>query len=190
MTETKARDVSKSIVKVFVTSTPWRYDRPWMTKTPVNCTGSGFAIDGKRIVTNAHVVTSTPTTIQVLRNGDARKVLAKPMLVSHESDLAILSVDDDKFWAGTVPLALDPELPPLQADLTVWGFPMGGDCASITKGNLSRVTTITYSQAQTVHIALQTDASINGGNSGGPVLFKDKERAPPLCEPRRASRGG
>lgn len=43
------------MVKLFVqTSTP-NYCMPWQMKRQQSCTGSGFVISGRRILTNAHV---------------------------------------------------------------------------------------------------------------------------------------
>lgn len=47
--------IRKSVVKLFVqTSTP-NYCMPWQMKRQQSCTGSGFVISGRRILTNAHV---------------------------------------------------------------------------------------------------------------------------------------
>ena len=46
----------KSIVKVFTWSTAPSLVMPWQNKLQRENTGSGFVIDGRRILTNAHVV--------------------------------------------------------------------------------------------------------------------------------------
>ena len=47
-------------------------------------------------------------------------------LVGHECDLAVLTVQDEEFWSETVPLQFG-SLPNLLEDVSVVGFPVGGD---------------------------------------------------------------
>src|SRR5579863_9666896 len=48
--------VEKSVVKVFATVRAPDYTQPWNKRAPEELTGSGVIIEGKRILTNAHVV--------------------------------------------------------------------------------------------------------------------------------------
>jgi len=77
------------------------------------------------------------------------------------------------FFAGTVPVRFG-ELPPRNANVTVHGFPIGGNELCVTAGVVSRIEVRTYTHSQRNLLAMQTDAAINPGNSGGPV-FKDGE---------------
>eukprot|EP01043_Picozoa_sp_COSAG02_P089642 COSAG02_NODE_26593_length_629_cov_1.837736_1_plen_149_part_01 len=73
----------RSVVKVFnVMSTP-NYLMPWQNKPHRDSTGSGFAIDGRRIITNAHVVADSKHC-QVRKHGEASKYTASVVGVSHE----------------------------------------------------------------------------------------------------------
>jgi hypothetical protein len=56
----------------------------------------------------------------------------------------------------------------------VLGFPIGGDRLSITEGIVSRIEMTPYAHSQRNLLAVQIDAAINSGNSGGPVV-KDGE---------------
>jgi len=63
------------------------------------------------------------------------------------------------------------ELPELQDEVEVLGYPTGGDSLSVTKGVVSRIEATEYAQCSGSHLlAIQIDAAINGGNSGGPVV--------------------
>ena len=86
-----------------------------------------------------------------------------------ECDIAMLDVEDDGFWNGVPPLELGP-LPRLQDSVAVVGYPVGGDTISVTAGVVSRIEVTDYSHGSTDLLAIQIDAAINGGNSGGPVF--------------------
>ncbi|GIL56480.1 hypothetical protein Vafri_11837 [Volvox africanus] len=61
-------------------------------------------------------------------------------------------------------------LPRLQDGVAVVGYPIGGDTISVTAGVVSRIEVTDYSHGSTDLLAIQIDAAINGGNSGGPVF--------------------
>ncbi|MFH0908950.1 MAG: trypsin-like peptidase domain-containing protein [bacterium] len=163
-----AQDAKDAIVKIYtIVDTPDYYN-PWSMRGPRAGTGSGCIIKGKRILTNAHVV-SDRTFLQVRRYGDAKRHQARVVSVSHEADLAILSVDDPDFFDNVQPLEFG-DLPNSQDEVLVYGFPLGGDTLSITKGVISRIENQTYVHSSVNLLAGQIDAAINPGNSGGPVI--------------------
>eukprot|EP00741_Cyanophora_paradoxa_P012398 tig00020610_g11979.t1 len=137
-------------------------------KRQMKSTGSGFAISDRRVITNAHCVADA-TSVMVRKHGSAEKILAKVEHVGHECDLAILTVQDDKFWEGIQPLELG-GVPHLQDSVQVVGYPTGGDAICVTSGVVSRVEVQTYTHANGSLLAIQIDAAINSGNSGGPAL--------------------
>ena len=165
-------DVRDAVVKVFVTSNRIDFYRPWQSRGSSSASGSGFVISGNRIMTNAHVV-SDNTFIQVRKESDPKKYTAKLESIGHACDLAILSVEDESFFEGIAPVEFG-ELPRLQDQVIVIGFPRGGDKLSITEGVVSRVEIVPYTQSAKHLLAIQIDAAINPGNSGGPVLKDGK----------------
>jgi len=66
-------------------------------------TGSGFVIEGKRIITNAHVI-SGATHVTLRKFGCPTKFSAKVEATGNDCDLALLSVPDEEFWQGMYPL--------------------------------------------------------------------------------------
>ena len=161
-------DVKKSVVKIFTVKTKSDYAKPWDKDSPEIIFGSGCVINGNRILTNAHVV-SDQTLIQVRRFGQAKKHKARIIAVSHETDLALLTVDDQNFFQGIKPLSIG-GLPEIQQEVVVYGFPEGGDSLSITKGIISRIEHQKYVHSSKSFLAIQIDAAVNHGNSGGPVI--------------------
>ena len=140
-------------------------DRPFIEDQQGSFTGSGLVVDAKRgwILTNAHVASRSYSSIQVAFRGHepmpARRLYVDPYL-----DIAILAYDPSAL--GTTPP--EPKLEcrtipqvghPVGAYGHPWGFRFTG-----TRGIASAVT------SRLGPDMLQTDAPINGGNSGGPLL--------------------
>jgi len=167
-----AQDYRDSVVKVFMTSNEPDFRRPWQSLGSRSATGSGCILTGNRILTNAHVVEDS-TFIQVRKESSPKKYTAIPVVVAHECDLAILTVDDPEFFKG-VPAIEIGGVPRLQDQVTVIGFPLGGDKVSITEGVVSRIEVIRYAQSAKRLLGIQIDAAINPGNSGGPVFQNGK----------------
>ena len=169
--------VLDSILKIHCTHSEPDYLIPWQKQQQSPSTSSGFVIDipgvGKRVMTNAHSV-EYGTMIQVQRRGGERKYQATREVIANECDLAILNVDSDDFWQDLDALEFGP-LPALQEEVEVLGYPTGGDSLSITQGVVSRIEMQEYSQASTHLLAIQIDAAINAGNSGGPVVNDEKQ---------------
>lgn len=161
-----------AVVKIFSVSSRPNYYLPWQNFSQRNASASGFVIEGRRIITNAHAV-SYPTFITVRKLGDQTQYPARVVSVNHECDLAILTVDAPGFFDGISPMELA-DLPPLQSSVTVIGYPVGGDNVSITSGVLSRIEPRRYSHSGKQLLAAQVDAAINPGNSGGPAMHGGK----------------
>ena len=70
---------------------------PWQTKQQRESTGSGFIVEGNRIITNAHCV-ADQAHVMVRKHGDPKKYSAKVVAVGHECDLALLTTDSEEFW--------------------------------------------------------------------------------------------
>jgi S1-C subfamily serine protease len=166
------QDLKKAIVKIYTVYSEYDYDMPWQLSKQQRAVGSGCIISGNRVLTNAHVVADR-TFIQVKRAGDAQKYNATVVMVAHECDLALLTVDNPSFFSGVKPLTLG-TLPRMRDKVAVYGFPIGGDELSITEGVVSRVEHTGYSHSGSQLLACQIDAAINPGNSGGPVIKNGK----------------
>lgn len=166
----KADPLKDSVVKIFVVQKPADYYQPWQLGYQMPSSGSGFIIQGRRILTNAHVV-SDQVHVQVMKAGDTRKFTAKVRFVAHDTDLAQLEVEEAGFFEGTRPVEFGP-MPRQRDRVAAYGFPAGGDELSITEGVVSRIEVRPYVHSGANLLTVQTDAAINPGNSGGPV-FKD-----------------
>jgi len=163
-----------SVVKVQVYSARYDYEAPWRILPVRAGSGTGFLIDGGRILTNAHVVRDARQVL-VKRHHVAEPFIARVEAIADDCDLAVLKVDDPKFHKGLTALKLGRGLSPRKSKVTTYGYPAGGQELSSTTGIVSRVEWLTYVQTGSdSHIAVQTDAAINPGNSGGPVIQKGR----------------
>ncbi len=171
-----ARDelsVRKSIVQIHVQKTVPSYKQPWIVNSPSSHFGSGSIISDSHILTSAHVV-SHAAFIHVSKFGDPDKYTADLLFISHEADLAILTVKKKKFFKDSKPIEISRDLVRAQEDATVYGFPIGGETLGVTRGIVSRVEHEVYSHNVHQLLMSQVDAPINPGNSGGPVLVDGK----------------
>jgi S1-C subfamily serine protease len=146
--------------------------RPWAKNTPQQVKGSGVVIDGKRILTNAHVVRYA-SQIYVQPNQSADLIPARVEAMTPSMDLAVLKLDDESFFSKRGTLAFADELPRVKDAVNVYGYPTGGTELSVTQGIVSRIEYTDY-YYQTSGLRIQVDAALNFGNSGGPAVHNGK----------------
>jgi S1-C subfamily serine protease len=146
--------------------------RPWTKNSPQQVKGSGVVIEGKRILTNAHVV-KYASQIYVQPNQSANYVPARVEALTPGMDLAVLKLDDESFFdkRGSLPFAND--LPRVKDSVNVYGYPTGGTELSVTQGIVSRIEYTDY-YYQASGLRIQVDAALNFGNSGGPAVSDGK----------------
>ncbi|HXW91742.1 MAG TPA: trypsin-like peptidase domain-containing protein [Terriglobales bacterium] len=143
--------------------------------------GSGFFIaPAGLLVTSAHVVQGE--SVATVTMGSGRSFDSTHLYVDEERDLALIkvSVDDNAFLR----LSLTPPLP--GSDVIAIGTPVAHDVTgtlmlpnTVTKGVVSGVREFPEYTAASVPgragLWIQTDATINHGNSGGPLLNRRGE---------------
>jgi S1-C subfamily serine protease len=165
-------DITKqAIVKIYNVAKVPNYQSPWSSSMR-SSTGSGAIIEGGYILTNAHVV-ANEAFLEVQRYGERKRYIATVYAVSHQADLALLKVKDEAFFKGVVPLKFG-KLPEVEQHIVVYGYPMGGNTLSATIGVVSRVEHHVYAHSGESFLAVQVDAAVNPGNSGGPALSDGK----------------
>jgi len=162
-----------SVIQVYVVSQEEDYSRPWQRPDPQSWSGTAFNIGDRRLLTNAHNIAGVRNLL-VKRADRVKRYEARVLFAGHDCDLAMLTVDDDSFWEGMVPLEIGTR-PEMRSTVAAVGYPTGGVKLSITEGVVSRIEVQSYSHTRgDAHLAIQIDAAINPGNSGGPVMQGDK----------------
>ncbi len=164
--------IENSVVKVFATMRTPDPFKPWTKQAPSEITASGVVIEGKRILTNAHVVLYA-TQVQIQANAAGDKVPATVLAVAPGIDLAVLQLDDASFFDTHPAVNRASKLPQIKDAVMAYGFPTGGNSLSITKGIVSRIEFVAYNYPVS-GLRIQVDAAINPGNSGGPAIAGDK----------------
>ena len=131
--------------------------------------GSGFIIDPEgHVVTNAHVVEGAGL-VRVYVDGQDEPVTARVLGVSECNDLAVLDLTGEGFPY----LAWQEEAIDTGTDVYVAGFPLGDPEFSMTRGIISKARADGDSSWASIPYALEHDAAIQPGNSGGPLLGAD-----------------
>jgi putative serine protease PepD len=130
-------------------------------------TGSGFAIGAARIVTNHHVVAGAEEVAVRLRG---RRVRARVIGSDPSTDLAAVRVRPAQAARlEALPLGESRDVQPGDAAVVI-GNPLGL-ARTITAGVVSAVDRrIDAPDGFPIRDAIQTDAAVNPGNSGGPLL--------------------
>ena len=138
-----------------------------VTTTQGEQIGSGVIIDTKGdIVTNYHIVTGEDSITVVLYNGN--KVLAQLVGTNTTDDLAVVHIQP--FTTMTVAQIGDSSKLVVGQEVLAIGNPLG-ITETASKGIVSALNrSVTESTGATISNAIQTDAAVNPGNSGGALV--------------------
>ena len=153
---------------VQVTSTSVVGNDPFFGSQPRQSLGSGFVIDKSgRIVTNFHVIDGAQE-VEVNFSGDDR-VPARVVGSDPSTDLAVLEIDAQARALTPLPLG-NSDAVRVGDSVVAIGNPFGLE-RTVTAGIVSALQReITAPNGYTIDKVIQTDAPINHGNSGGPLL--------------------
>ena len=130
--------------------------------------GSGFLVDARgRILTNAHVLTSSESATVTFDDGTEER--AEVLGRDESTDLAVLSVASVPRGVRALPLGRSDDLVVGDPVIAI-GNPFGLE-RTATTGIVSALKRIISAPNDfEIQNVIQTDAAINQGNSGGPLL--------------------
>jgi putative serine protease PepD len=159
------RQASPAVANILTKATEYDF---FMDPVPVEGAGSGFIIDPRGyILTNYHVVEGAQSIEVVL--GDQSRHPAKYIGADQRNDVALIKIDPKGKQLATLKLGDSSAIQVGQKVLAI-GNPFGFQ-STLTTGVVSAVgRTVQTSQTTFIEEAIQTDAAINRGNSGGPLI--------------------
>jgi putative serine protease PepD len=159
------RQASPAVANILTKATEYDF---FMDPVPVEGAGSGFVIDEKGyILTNFHVVQEAQSIEVVL--GDQTRFPGKFIGADQRNDVALVKIDPKGKHLVALPLGDSAALQVGQKVLAI-GNPFGFQ-STLTTGVVSALgRTVQTSQTTLIDEAIQTDAAINRGNSGGPLI--------------------
>jgi serine protease Do len=132
--------------------------------------GTGFLIEGDRVATAAHVVSGA---VAISVETDSRTYTASIESIDEAADLASLRLSEPdpghvfRFTSGD---------PAPGTRVAVIGYPLDGPL-SISEGTVSGIDRVVDTDTGPLGELLQTDAAVNPGNSGGPIVTSSGEAA-------------
>jgi S1-C subfamily serine protease len=140
-----------------------RVETPFYEDERGSWSGAGFLVDAKRgwIVTNAHVSARSPSEVEVaFANGEYERV--RTLYADSFADIAILEMSHPVEGHRVAPLGRT-DLPSIGDPVVAFGHPLGIPFTG-TRGIVSGHTD------QAGYDLIQVDATVDHGNSGGPVI--------------------
>lgn len=168
------QDASPSVVSIAVSQLTLSRNEGLVDRS--NNIGTGFIVDSEGvIVTNQHVVSDMDADYKVVTK-DGQEFEVVEVVRDDLNDLAIINIDPGEAVLSELSLGNSDDLLVGQSVIAI-GTPLGQYAGSVTTGiisGLDRSVTASSgwfgSTAKTYENVIQTDAAVNPGNSGGPLL--------------------
>jgi putative serine protease PepD len=160
------RRVAPGVVEIVVATSPEDAFGPFGPPSESTSTGSGFVIDERHVVTNQHVVDDAGQVSIRFANGDEAD--ARVVGTDASTDIALLELEGGR---DVTPLDLgSSESLEIGDPVAAIGSPFGLE-GTLTSGVVSGLDRdLRAPNGFTIDGAIQTDAALNSGNSGGPLL--------------------
>ena len=159
------RQASPAVANILTKATEYDF---FMDPVPVEGAGSGFVIDPRGYILTIFHVVSGAQSIEVIL-GDKTRFPAKFIGADQRNDVALIKIDPKGKQLTALTLGDSSTLQVGQKVLAI-GDPFGFQ-STLTTGVVSALgRTVQTSDTTFIDEAIQTDASINRGNSGGPLI--------------------
>lgn len=159
-----SNNYEKSIVKITVQQLEIDLNHPLNLFSKNESTGTGFYIDSKLILTCHHVVENAlDIIVDVYKNElDKIKIKAKIKYIFPDDDLAIIELAEPN--TNYIKLNFDMITKNDNVEVNTIGYPLDTNNIKINRGIISG-----FQDSM-----IQTDSTLNPGNSGGPLIINNK----------------
>jgi len=151
-----------SIIRLVVSSIDINNFTPFTVDESYESVGTGFFISENKILTCAHVVANGVKTIFTIPGKERKKYEASVISLCFDRDIALL--ESIEYKSKTFLELGDSDKIKTEDSVTAIGYPLGDSNIKVTGGKISG----------RQNGLIQTYVPINKGNSGGPLLFKNK----------------
>jgi S1-C subfamily serine protease len=149
------------VVKINVKSKVIDFNHPLNIYETENSSGTGFFINKTQILTCYHVISGAINIDITFKNTNSISGFVKHIFP--DDDLAIIEIDPN-FKSDDIAILKHEKISSIQSgNVFTIGFPLSSTNIKITKGIISG-----YQES-----LIQTDATLNHGNSGGPLVILD-----------------
>ena len=157
-------NIKKIIVKIIVKKSKYNLKNPENESKIIETSGTGFFIMNNYILTCYHVI-SNSLKITVRTQKSKKEYDVNVHSIFPDDDLALLYVKENIIdFKGEVPVKIiDEEVDDNQSVIAL-GFPLNSNNLKSSKGIISGFQ----------DSLIQTDATLNPGNSGGPLILENK----------------
>ncbi len=160
--------IKNLVVRIKVKKQSISYNNP-LNKTKLkNSSGTGFFLTNNYIITCYHVIEDSVFIYINHEKTDKEKIKVKVHAIFPDDDIAILYVDNQKYGIEINEIApisvLKDKINENENNVIVYGYPLNSNSIKVTKGSLTGFHKSYF----------ETDATLNPGNSGGPLVFNNK----------------
>ena len=166
------------IVKIIVEKREENLNHPDLNLDIINSTGTGFFYSTNKIITCYHVVSDALSILITHSKLNKKKLLGRVISVFPNDDIAVIEIvtDNEELKKDAIGLIesvnkflkfgiLDKSYKINNNDkVMVYGYPLDSNFIKVSQGSISGFQ----------NSLIQTDATLNPGNSGGPLILNNK----------------
>ena len=164
-------ELKKSILQIKITTQIPNFMYPWQMKKPNNAEAVGILVDKNKILTLASNL-EYYTSIEVRKFSTVQPVPAKPIKIDYESNLALLSIEDENYLEDVIPIEfLDKN--DIGKQVSIVQTDNYGSLQN-SKGRITSMDTDTYTLGHTELPFLNINSNEKLEGMGEIILEKDK----------------